>query len=240
MKLKPFFTYFGGKYRSAPKYPEPHNEVIIEPFAGSAGYSLRYPERKIILNDLDPLIAETWRYLIGATEAEIMSLPLWDGSWQTTDELTHLSQEERWLIGWWLHKGGTGGRKTPSTWMKSGTNHKSYWGPEIRERIAYQLPAIRHWEVTSQHFRDIPNQCATWFIDPPYQSAGREYRIRDVDFAELGDWCKSRDGQVLVCENEGATWLPFEPFAEIKAAPGKCRSGFSREALWVSERKELK
>lgn len=45
-KLKPFFTYFGGKYRIAPRYPKPQYNTIIEPFAGSAGYSLRYPERE--------------------------------------------------------------------------------------------------------------------------------------------------------------------------------------------------
>lgn len=238
MSLKPFFTYFGGKYRAAPKYPAPNHATIIEPFAGSAGYALRHPDRQVILNDLDPLIAGTWKYLIGATEDAIMSLPLWDGSWETTDELTHLSQEQRWVIGWWLHKGGTGGRKTPAAWMRSGVNRKSYWGPEIRERIASQLPSIRHWEVTSQHFRDMPNQSATWFIDPPYQSAGKEYRIRDVDFNELGEWCRSREGQSLVCENEGATWLPFEPFADIKATHGKDRSGVSKEVLWTNTRKD--
>ena len=36
-KLKPFFTYYGGKYRAAPKYPEPVHGSIVEPFAGSAG-----------------------------------------------------------------------------------------------------------------------------------------------------------------------------------------------------------
>lgn len=68
-ELKPFFTYFGGKYRLAPKYPKPMYNTIVEPFAGSAGYSLRYPEREVILNDLDPVISGIWEYLINVKEA---------------------------------------------------------------------------------------------------------------------------------------------------------------------------
>ena len=35
--LRPFFGYYGGKWRDAVKhYPEPAFETIIEPFAGSA------------------------------------------------------------------------------------------------------------------------------------------------------------------------------------------------------------
>ena len=39
--LKPFWRYYGGKYRAAPAYPPPRLGTIVEPFAGSAGYSLR-------------------------------------------------------------------------------------------------------------------------------------------------------------------------------------------------------
>lgn len=39
--LKPFWRYYGGKYRAAPRYPVPLHRTIVEPFAGAAGYSLR-------------------------------------------------------------------------------------------------------------------------------------------------------------------------------------------------------
>lgn len=42
-------------------------------------------------------------------------------------------------------------------------------------------------------------------------------------------WCKDRRGQVIVCENAGATWLPFEPLATIKATRGT-----SQEVSWVN------
>ena len=61
----------GGKWRSAPRYPQPRYQTIIEPFAGSAGYSLRYVDRDVILIDKDEIIAGTWHYLVNVREDEI-------------------------------------------------------------------------------------------------------------------------------------------------------------------------
>jgi hypothetical protein len=47
----------------------------VEPFAGAAGYSTRYPDRNVILVDRDPVITGVWRYLIQVSEREILSLP---------------------------------------------------------------------------------------------------------------------------------------------------------------------
>lgn len=233
--LKPFFTYFGGKYRAAPRYPAPQHDTIIEPFAGAAGYSLRHPDKRIILNDLDPHVAGTWDYLINVSSSEIEALPVYDRTWETVDDLTHLPQEARWLIGWWMNKGTTQPSKSPSKWMRTAEDlGENYWGPGVRARIARQVEHIRHWEVTSEHFRDMEDHHGTWFIDPPYEVAGK-YRVRDVDFAELGDWCRARRGQVTVCENLGATWLPFESFLDIKGTSGRKRSGTSKEVIWTNE-----
>ena len=55
--LHPFFSYFGSKYRMAKHYPEPLYDIIVEPFAGAAGYSLLYPHKNIILYDnYEPVI----------------------------------------------------------------------------------------------------------------------------------------------------------------------------------------
>jgi site-specific DNA-adenine methylase len=53
-KLKPFFCYYGGKWRAAPHYPAPEHDRIIEPFAGAAGYSMRYPQKRVALYEKDP------------------------------------------------------------------------------------------------------------------------------------------------------------------------------------------
>lgn len=72
--LKPFWRYYGGKWRSAPRYPPPLHRTIVEPFAGAAGYSLRYPERDVVLVEKYVVVADIWRYLIGADPAEIRAI----------------------------------------------------------------------------------------------------------------------------------------------------------------------
>lgn len=235
MSLKPFFTYFGGKWRAAPHYPKPAHDTIIEPFAGSAGYSLRYPDRNVILNDLNTQVAGTWDYIINAPESEIRALPLYDGTWETVKDLK-LPQEARWLIGWWLGKGSASPRLSPTTWMRDATWPNSYWGEAIRERIASQQKSVRHWHISASAYESIPTRTATWFIDPPYMGAGKEYRHgpKGIDFDRLADWSRNRPGQAIVCENFGADWLPFEHFRDIKANAGATRTGVSREVIWTN------
>jgi hypothetical protein len=208
MSLRPFFCYYGGKWRAAPKYPPPEHGTIIEPFAGAAGYATRHPDRQVILVERDPVIAALWRYLIRVSPKEIRGLPdvPTDGS---TDDL-NVCQEARSLIGFWLNKGTAGPRKTPSMWMRNADNawasgqavrSKSFWGPVVRERIAYQVEAIRHWQIIEGSYEDAPAMPATWFIDPPYQVAGRNYRLHlsPDDYTWLAEWCRAREGQVIVC-----------------------------------------
>lgn len=233
--LRPFFTYFGGKWRAAPHYPAPQHNWIIEPFAGAAGYSLRYPDKNVDLVDLDEKVAGTWDYIIKTPESEIRALPLYDGTWETTDDLD-LPQEARWLIGWWLNKATVQPSKSPSKWVREvTTTGENVWGAGVRERIASQQQYIRHWSSSCGSYLDIdtPHEY-TWFIDPPYQVRGSSYKHSDIDYAQLAEWCRGLKGQVIVCENEGATWLPFEPFRDTKATHGSRRTGVSREVVWLN------
>lgn len=234
--MKPFFTYFGGKYRAAPRYPKPKHDLIIEPFAGAAGYALRNysPDTNVILNDLDEKVAGTWDYLINAKSSEILSLPLYDGTWETLDDLS-LPQEQKWLIGWHLNKGAAAPSKRPSKWMREAeTIGANYWGESIRHRISTQVDLIRHWEIRNDTYENLSEIEATWFIDPPYQVAGRGYRTNSIDYSVLSQWCQTRKGYSIVCENSGADWLPFESFATIKGTAGSKRTGTSKEVIWVN------
>lgn len=229
--LWPFFCFYGGKWRAAPHYPAPVYDEIIEPFAGSAGYAMRYPERDVHLYDADPLVVGLWRYLIGVSEAEIRSLPL---QVEHVDDL-NVSEEARWLIGFWLNKGMTAPCKTPSKWMRDGWRPNSQWGEVIRERVASQLCAIRHWTIEERSYENVPIRAATWFIDPPYNNAaGRRYRRHSIDYRELGAWCRALPGQAIVCEQDGALWLPFQPFRAIKSTEGRNRTNRSAEVVWTN------
>lgn len=235
MLIRPFFSYYGGKWRDALSYPAPLHDTIIEPFAGSAGYALRHHARKVVLCDTDEHIVGVWDYLINVSELELAALP--DVGPEGTATLG-VCQEARWLIGFWLNKGAAAPCKKPSSWMRSGRYPGSFWGHSVRLRIARQLYAIRHWRINLCSYHDAPvDGQATWFVDPPYAVAGSHYRHGSgaLDFAALGAWCRSRPGQTIVCENDGATWLPFRPLASVKTSRRLSRSA---EAIWVSEPQE--
>jgi hypothetical protein len=232
--LRPFFGFYGGKWRDALKhYPTPAHDTVVEPFAGSAGYALRHANRKVVLVERDPIIAGVWRYLIGVSSKEILGIPDVppDG---TIDDLK-ISEEAKWLVGFWLNRAAASPRRSPSRWMRDGIRPGSFWGQRVRNTIASQLDAIRHWTVQEGDYSSVLGiDKATWFIDPPYQHAGRYYRFgsQQLDYQELGQWCLSRRGQVIVCENVGATWLPFELLADVKTT----RSGHrSKEAIWMPD-----
>ena len=207
------FSYYGSKYSRAKHYPSPKHRLIIEPFAGSAGYSLAHRHHDVLLLDTDPRVVGVWQYLLRATPAEIRRLP---ARVRHMDDHPDLPQEAKWLIGFWVCKANATPRKRPSGWMLSSNRNcrspGSYWGPEVRERLAVRSGSIRHWRVVQGDFTDAPDVTATWFVDPPYQGrVGDAYAKRFRDHKRLGQWCQTRKGQVVVCEHAGADWLPFRP-----------------------------
>lgn len=238
MELKPFFTYFGAKWRAALKYPPPLHRQIIEPFAGGAGYAIRYADRDVLLVEKNPAIAGIWEYLIRAPEAEIQSLPLLVQG-QHVDDLKWPCHAARDLVGMHINPGGASPRRINGQWIVEGREFPfSTWSIQSRARVAQQLRFIRHWRVICGDYSAAPDVEASWFIDPPYQGMGRHYPCgsEDLDFPALGAWCRSRRGQVLVCEQTGAAWLPFTPFGAFKSNVVN-RSGRTRsaEALWMND-----
>lgn len=236
-KLRPFFKYYGGKFRVAPRYPAPKHKTIVEPFAGAAGYSVRYHWHDVVLCDKSPIICGIWDYLIKASAEEILALP----DLQFGEEVSSLNicQEAKWLIGFWANPGCASPRDRLSSFARFKMEHDgierqcSVWGPSARRRIASQVDSIRHWQVFNVDYRDCPiSGPATWFIDPPYAAMGKcyPYGSRQMDFADLADWSTSRNGQVVVCEAEGADWLPFEPFGKVKSTHGA-----SSEVVWIKD-----
>jgi site-specific DNA-adenine methylase len=217
----PFFTFYGGKFRASKHYPPPQHGTIIEPFAGSAGYSINHPGADVRINDIDPIITGTWLYLIAASQEEILRLPDLEPG-QTVDQL-ELPQEARWLIGWWLNKGSATPKKRASTFMLKHPAGAPYWGASIRQRIARQLPQIRHWTVTTGDYRDLPDLEACWYIDPPYSAGGQHYRFgrSGIDYTDLAKWTMTRRGQVIACEADDADWLPFTTLVAMDGNEGR-------------------
>jgi site-specific DNA-adenine methylase len=230
--LRPFFGYYGGKWRDARKhYPAPTHPQIFEPFAGSAGYALRHAHLRVTLYDLDPVICGVWDYLTKVRPEEVLAIPDVHADETVADLL--VPQEARWLVGFWMNRAVSAPRNKPSKWMREGARPGSFWGPRVRQNIASQVDAIRHWRVVNASYENVDTSApATWFVDPPYQSAGKHYRFGSVgiDYAHLSAWCRNLQGQVIVCEAGDADWLDFAKLADIKTTrPGKR----SVEAVWL-------
>ena len=233
MRLKPFWRYYGGKWRAAPRYPSPVHDTIIEPFAGAAGYAMRYPDRRVILVDKYPVIVGIWRYLINVSSDEILRIPYVE---HVDDLPAWVPQEARWLVGFQMNNATTAPRRTLSAGRKKlaalGRANEG-WSPVFRERVASQVEHIRHWQIIEGDYTAAPDVAATWFVDPPYNNKAGSYYVHSrVDYASLAAWCRTRRGQVIVCENEGADWLPFRPFAVLKAG---INGKGSREVIWTND-----
>ena len=232
-KLRPFFGFYGGKWRDAAKYyPSPDHGLIVEPFAGSAGYALRYAHKRVVLCEVDPIIAGVWEYLVEVSPREILAIPDVPAG-GTVDDLG-LTQEAAWLIGFWVNRGVSRPRKRPSKWMRDRISPGSFWGNRVRQTISSQVERIRHWKIYNCSWNECPvTGSATWFVDPPYQKTGRHYVYgsEEIDFKDLGKWCRTRKGQVIVCENHGAGWIPFRRLADVKTTRAGKRSV---EAIWTN------
>lgn len=221
-------------------YPPPRHDTIVEPFAGAAGYSTRYPDRKVILCDADPRIYETWRYLIEeATPEAIRALPILREGERVDETLgKDWPLGARYLVGFWLTQSQT----YPSNNQQSRgvLGRGSGWTATIRERTATQLRFIKHWRIIHCSYVDLDEKHpelsvapATWFVDPPYEVAGMRYRksAKEIQFPHLASWSRARRGQVIVCEKMGAQWLPFQHLVTEKNASNRD----NHEAVWLSD-----
>lgn len=225
--MRPFFPYYGSKWNIARHYPAPRHDLVIEPFAGSAGYATFYDCPRVHLVDADPIIAGVWSFLIKASVSEIMALPEIPEVGDSVDNYP-IPEEAKWLIGFWLNRGSATPKKTRTAYSARADKAQLNWGPRAKERIARQLPGIRAWTITQGSYSNVENREATWYIDPPYTDKGRYYRKSFAAFEHLGQWSQTRRGMVIVCEGVGASWLPFRPLGEFKTSIGK-----AAEALFL-------
>lgn len=240
-KVPPPFSFYGGKHRIAGKYPEPETDVIIEPFAGSAGYSCRHgPGRRVLLFDADPVICETWAWLISATYDDVMALPLLENEGDTVEVIQEPGARN--LVGFWVNKGCSRPAKRKSSWVRTIGDVPYVWGGKCRQRLAENVKNFDTWEIQNLAFTELPEEVtqtrATWFVDPPYQGGqGSHYACGSdsIDYQELARFCLNLADQVIVCESNAASWLPFLELCEIsgtaKKGDGRKRS---KECAWYN------
>ncbi len=221
------WSYYGRKTRVVKEYPPAMFNTIVEPFAGTATYSLYGDnwKKEVHLIDKYNVIINIWHYLQRASEQDILSLP--DiACGESLNNHQYLCKEERQLIGFSICEGSVKPKATASS--KVGFNN---WNVN-KSKIAANLYKIKHWDIRCgeyDEFHDINSLTATWFIDPPYQIGGQYYARKFKDYDILAEYCKSRKGQIIVCENTKADWLPFKTLKDMQG-----QLHMTTEAVWIN------
>lgn len=230
------FYYYGAKRVLAPHYPRPQFRTVVEPFAGSAQYAVRClvegSADRAILTDLDPRVVEMWERLLSMTPNEVLSLPPLDVGASTSDPLQMVTSASN---SW-----GSARRYTITERMASRWPLMLNWMAEVLPHLKGKVTVSLGDYTTSR--QDGP---ATYFVDPPYQTAqlsgaesiggarGKGYAKHcnsdSLDFAALGEWCRSLPGHVIAVDQIGADWLPFRPLKGHRSSVGTMHL----EAIWT-------
>ncbi|MCK5877116.1 MAG: hypothetical protein KAG43_05735 [Candidatus Marithrix sp.] len=218
------FYYYGRKKQISKYYPSPNYDTIIEPFAGSAAYSL-YQEnwkKNVILIEKDIKVASIWDWFINeASVQDIKKLPnLKIG--EKSSEFLHIIHAATKMA---FHF------KTIKVTPVLARN----W--EISKRVfATNLYKIKHWKIINSDYSKAPDIIATWFIDPPYKGEsgmGYRYSSKLLNYKRLSEWTLQRKGEIIFCEGQCADYLPFKPLVELKGIAGK----ISKEVVFYKSAK---
>jgi len=218
------WSYYGSKSMLVDLYPKPKNKTIIEPFAGTARYALKYFDNDVTIIDKYDVIIKIWLWLQKCSRNDILSLP----KLKTGDDLRSFNLSEGEFLFMAMNAGisSTSPRNKVSKFAAEQNGRANKY-----KIVADNLFKIKHWNILQMDYLDLQNRDATWFIDPPYQFGGHAYKENKIDFEYLSKWCRSRLGQVIVCENTKAKWLPFIPIKAIRSISSKP----TIEAIWTNE-----
>lgn len=252
-RFKSAWSNYGGKSRIIHHYPAPKYPLIIEPFAGAGAYAMRWTGAEdeytggpiqCWLNDLDPTIYAMWKFLTlpGALSTVRHMVPDTVNAGDKVSELLHLAGPgylDMNLSGLLAlcqaeaNQGTQGARGVHDQVTSIGAK---CW-PRLKRKLEWVIPHVKDFKITNLDYLALPDIEATWFVDPPYDNeAGRRYRTSGgIDYQVLAEWCKSRKGQVIVCEGESANWLPFRPLMERQGIRSRYQKSRAMELVWTND-----
>jgi hypothetical protein len=186
----------------------------------------------VILCEKNPDVAAAWRFLLSKDAAEwIARLPNAATIGDNVENMVPNAPAGLLTIMRAECNHGTAGTNGKH---KLVTKFGQKGWPRLKPRLLYWLPRIAHWQIIEGSYENLPNIEATWFVDPPYNNpAGRRYVHHALDFMQLADWCERRVGQIIVCENAGADWLPFNHLIERQGIRSRYQKSNASEVVYV-------
>lgn len=225
------FRYYGAKTKLAKKYQKPRYNVILEPFAGSAAYSMHHLERnkslKAVLVEKDTQVVDAWKWMKEHTPADAINYKMPELGEKCSDFFVRMC--------------ATSNASLHSNAMT--VNERMLHGfPMQMRRIARLMCVMDRVEVIQGDYLEVCGDMdceATWFIDPPYQTTsrfaqgmgyGKGCTSSNIDFSVLAEFCRTRRGQTIVCETIGAQWLPFRPLSCTEDSQRKTYT----EVVWTN------
>lgn len=243
----PLFKCFGSKWTSSKLLPPPTGKIIVEPFAGSAGYSMRHCEHEVVLYEANLHLRTLWKWLIeDASEQAVREVPI--NIPQGTDIRTlGLSNGQALLLKNWQRTNNIGNLWTTSSWG----HLPGQWTANTRARVAEEVALVKHWSISAEvdglsAFTLHKGQKFTFMIDPPYQY-NYKYSSEPLDYSLLGYLVQGVEGQVLalegLCTKTGAMpeYLPFEHFAtQVTSRRKVYNNHHSSVLLYQQERRSFR
>lgn len=216
LKNEIMFYYYGRKKKIGNKYKLSTKDIIIEPFAGSAAYSLRKENinKNVILFEKSKRIYDLWKWLIEVAEYDdIIKL----GNIKKGDKVNEFIKI--------LHSASK--RAFDYKTITVTSVMEANWNSNL-PKMAELVGKIKHWKIYNNCYSEIDNVVGNldscWFVDPPYKGdagTGYSHSSKDIDYDKLSEWCKNRKGDVIVCEGLDANWLPFEKLTQQSTINGK-------------------
>lgn len=200
------FSYYGAKTKIVDLYPVPKTDKVVEPFAGSARYSLKYFEKDVTLYETFLKPFKVWEFLIQATEKDILSLPDVNVG-DDIRKIEWLSNAERWLMGYQLQRGNA----RPGCLV----NARCRWNTD-KLRIAKEVHKVKHWKIYNESGMNHVWENATYFIDPPYTVQKHGYTHGEVDYHVIATKVQNEKGFHIVCGNSDDHWLDFIPLTNMQ------------------------
>ena len=240
----PLFKWFGSKWLSSKTLPYPAYDLIIEPFAGGAGYSLRHYQKDVIIAENNPLVYALWKWLITeARPSDIQEIPI-DLKKGVDIREVEMSEGQALLLKHWQRTNNVGNCWTVSPWG----DKPGQWTANTRARLTCEIQYVKHWQILDSAEKAFSlARNGTWFIDPPYEF-NYQYKSKAIDYPALANMCKTaaRNGQAIVCEaicpktGMMPNWLPFIPWAKRITSRRKAENNHhSKELIWQADNGEI-